>query len=300
MVEHERHEYQIILMNGRHLSLTRHELNNFRLSANTLSLSLIVLAIIAVMDPMLFPTTPLASSRLFYWGLCTIIYLACVPVWLHFMSGLWGRITTQPIPHIVVTIPLATILTTFSLYLHGIFGDPVPMPGMEMLKVYVKHTIILIIAESVALFWLLPLFRLRNSGTIDGTTTLPNATAATPEQPAPSDNPMCNDEDLPAFVILNGQSVRICEVLTARSSEHYLIIATENGTTEYRARMKDFVEQTPDSYGIQTHRSYWVSKTAATSFTGSAIVTQDGERIPVARSRVNDVRSWMENQLEAS
>lgn len=276
MTTDQSHECRVLLSNGTVVHFTTHELRGFLFSSRVAVLLVGALLILSIANPTLFPTLPDYSSRLLYWGVCVCLYVLIVPHWSGLVSRLWGRITDAPLPLIIGSMPLVIALLELAAALPLMVGDLAPDRGVPIgLETYVKNIAIAHVLESIALAWLLPLYR-----------------AGQARRASKEDDQRARDGC--RFVVLNGRSFPLKSIKCAQSAEHYLVITMETGVIELRARMRDFLEQVGDDDGIQTHRSFWVSATEAASFGGMAVSTRSVGDIPVSRGRVTEVRDWLQ------
>jgi len=78
-----------------------------------------------------------------------------------------------------------------------------------------------------------------------------------------------------------------------KAAEHYLEVYSQSGVEMIRERMSTFLEQVTPEDGIQTHRSHWVSVQTIATLSGATLSLHDGEKVPVARSRMEAVRDWL-------
>lgn len=263
------------LLNGTVVQLTLRELRQLIYGRNVAVLVISFLIAITASTPTLFPTLPEYGSRIFYWGQSSLLYLLLLPAWAYFFSHLWERLFGQPVPMVICTVPLVVGLTALATQLPMLLGDLVPPRGHSITWItFVKNCLLAQMMETAALVWLLPLNRQRARNAFQ-------RIKATEDGPAQ-----------PRFVVLSGRSFPVEAIRKVRSAEHYLVVTTAQGTSEFRARMKDFVEQVTEDDGIQTHRSYWVSRDEPLKLDGSIIKTRSGEDIPVSRGRLPQVREW--------
>ena len=83
-------------------------------------------------------------------------------------------------------------------------------------------------------------------------------------------------------------------VTRVRAADHYLEVHTATGRRFIRGRMKDALRELSGVEGIQPHRSWWVArKTIAAAHRRGRdylLETTDGAQIPVARSRISELR----------
>ncbi|MEY8882765.1 LytTR family DNA-binding domain-containing protein [Donghicola sp. XS_ASV15] len=94
------------------------------------------------------------------------------------------------------------------------------------------------------------------------------------------------------------QAIPLNEIWLVRALEHYVEIHGRSGEPRVvRARITDFLEQVSEADGIQTHRSWWVSASAAKELVTEGgkrfLALQDGQKIPVSRGRHPDVSAWL-------
>ncbi|AUH65817.1 hypothetical protein CX676_17995 [Paracoccus zhejiangensis] len=283
MSQNDSLKLHVVLVNGGIVHFTSRELRKLIYSRRVLILLAGFLLAIGTSDPTLFPSLPEYQSRLFYWTVSVALYLLLLPFWVDALIRFWPKISTGPLPMIGATVPLVIALTAFASAMPVIFGDLVPARGHSINWItIIKNCFIAQVIETIALVWLLPIQRLeaeksRASDPVD-------ANAAKPAAPAIR------------YVVLNGRSLPVPLIRSVRSAEHYLVVTTKTGTAEFRARMKDFLEQLEDGDGIQTHRSYWVSRAEAVEMSGSNVKTASGEIIPVSRGKLQDVRDWFRRQ----
>ncbi|WP_162933138.1 LytTR family DNA-binding domain-containing protein [Roseovarius sp. EL26] len=273
------------------MQFTLRELRGFVRSKNIIVLSFATLFLLVLGNPVLFPTLPHYTSRAFYWGLCIVLYLLIVPSWVKYTFSLWTKLTSAPLPLLCCTPLLVVALSYFADNLSIAMGDWAPDRGVEMTWVtVVKNCLIGQILDTVSLSWLLPLYRARQADEQG-----PNqADDLRVEETVTS----AETDMIGEFVVLNGRSIPWRSVLHVKSAEHYLVVTTKTGATEYRARMKDFIRQMSAESGLQTHRSYWVSADDALELSGNVIKTRSGVDIPVSRGRAAEVRDWFRSQVK--
>lgn len=287
MSQSNSHEFRVLLTNGKVVHFTMHELRSLIYGRNVVALLIVFMISVAASDPTLFPSLPEFRSRVFYWGLGIVLYLLLLRWWALMLNLTWHRLFEFPIPLIIATFPMVVGLTIFCSYLPSIFGDLVPARGHAVTWVtLLKNSVLAHVLETAALVWFLPFFRGRRAEFAPGKDD-PSA-QATPERAAPNQ-----------FVVLNGRSVPVEDIRSARSAEHYLIVTTRLKKIELRARMKDFLEQVTDDQGVQTHRSFWVAADEAEELRGDVVKTLSGNDIPVSRGRLPMVREWFERQGKA-
>jgi len=93
-------------------------------------------------------------------------------------------------------------------------------------------------------------------------------------------------------------------VLCLQMEDHHVRAYTAAGSSLYFAAMRDAVNQLGPR-GLQVHRSWWVAHGAVTGWAGDArtieLILANGLRVPVARSRIADIRAagWLDRPVEA-
>lgn len=282
----ESHEIRVLLTNGSVVQFTTHELHGLTRSRRTYFFTGIILIFIALSNPVLFPVLPDHAPRVFYWGVGLGVYLLVVWRWAGFAYNYWQRLFKVVPPLFLLSLPLHCGITFTMAILAEILAPIVPTRSPVGPWTYLQNTVIGHCAETIALIWLLPLYRRdieANASEEEAELEEEGATTVPPAE----------------FVVLNGKSVPLRAIQSVRSAEHYLVVKTVDMTSEYRARMKDFLEQVDELAGIQTHRSFWVSRNEAMELSGAVVKTRSGEDIPVSRGRQPAVREWFHQNGKA-
>jgi hypothetical protein len=98
-------------------------------------------------------------------------------------------------------------------------------------------------------------------------------------------------------IVVGGATFALARLRHIEAREHHVIVTLDGETLTHRARLGDIVAQTYPEDGLQPHRSWWVAASVAQTLTrdGTRHVLQldDGTHIPVARSRLDEVRDWL-------
>lgn len=104
-------------------------------------------------------------------------------------------------------------------------------------------------------------------------------------------------------LVIDGEKIDLSKLLHIEAREHHVHLTFEDARSLARARLRDIVAQTQYEDGIQPHRSWWVAKNAGIKpehKDGRLILRlRDDTEVPVARTRVNDVMSWLENHIKS-
>ena len=264
------HEVQVYVSNGSLAHFTIREMHELYTSWQMWVLVLVGFLIMATGHPVTLPQFDSFGLRLAFWFIALFVYLILSMAYALVSCRMWRAIFGGPIPLIVLSTPLvlaSTYLTSGALTV--LFEpDKPPFAGMTW-QMNLRNVLVAHVFETVALLWLLPAQRARKA----------EQTAA-------------------RAITMAGRKVSLGQVDRVKAAEHYLEIYTPDGTEIIRERMATFLEQVGAEDGIQTHRSHWVARRTAQSLNGSKLTLQDGEKIPVARGRLDDVRSWLDAHIE--
>lgn len=102
-------------------------------------------------------------------------------------------------------------------------------------------------------------------------------------------------------VVIGAEPVELSRLRHIEARAHHVYVTLDGENLTQRARLSDIVAQTGPEDGLQPHRSWWVAAHAAKSLTRDGarhvLHLDDGTQIPVARSRVNDVRAWLDRRV---
>ena len=98
-------------------------------------------------------------------------------------------------------------------------------------------------------------------------------------------------------ILIGAEPVALSKLRHIQAREHHVHVVLDEASLTHRARLSDIIAQTDREDGIQPHRSWWVSTQAAQKLERDGqkhiLALHDGTKVPVARSRLEDVRDWM-------
>lgn len=104
-------------------------------------------------------------------------------------------------------------------------------------------------------------------------------------------------------IVIAGEHFDVDGLVCVRGMEHFVEIVTTDTKHRLRARLGDVVSQLDETDGVLAHRSHWVARGAVNGLVTEDgqdfIITTLGERLTVARTRRDEVRSWMARNLDA-
>lgn len=266
------HEVQVYVSNGSLTHFTIREMHELYTSWQMWVLVLVGFFIMATGHPATLPQFDSFWLRLAFWFVALFFYLTLSMGYALLTCRMWRAAFGGPIPLIILSTPLvltSTYLTSGVLTVLFEPGSP-PFGGMSW-QMNVRNVLVAHVFETAALLWLLPAQRARKA----------RAGAA-------------------RSIALAGRKVALSTITRIKAAEHYLEIHTADGVEIMRERMATFLEQVSPEDGIQTHRSHWVARNAACALAGSHLTLRDGEKIPVARGRMEDVRAWVDAHADES
>ncbi|WP_299294673.1 LytTR family DNA-binding domain-containing protein [uncultured Tateyamaria sp.] len=263
-------EVRVYVSNGSVSHFTLREMHQLYRTWQLWLLVIVGFFIMATGHPVTLPQFDSFELRLAFWVVGLGFYLAASEFHSFLIYSVWQPIFKRPIPLLLLSAPLVL----YSTYLAGavltlISGTERPPFGIMTWQMNVRNIIVAHIFETVALLWLLPAQRAR----------------------------ACSEADA-RKVMLGGRRFNLCDIQRIKAAEHYLEVHGTAGVETVRERMLTFLEQVEPGDGIQTHRSHWVAATSARDMKGGHLQLSDGEKVPVARGRQNDVRDWLRGQNE--
>ena len=84
-------------------------------------------------------------------------------------------------------------------------------------------------------------------------------------------------------------------LLAITAEDHYIIIITTKGREMLLMRLADAMHEAAPISGLQIHRSHWVALAGVASVArlgdGAEALLINGDRLPIARARMNDARA---------
>ena len=90
----------------------------------------------------------------------------------------------------------------------------------------------------------------------------------------------------PVFMQRMTKSVTLEGLIAIKAEQHYIQVITDNGSELVLYRLSDAVREMPLDYGVQVHRSWWVSRAAVTAVQASGkrvtIVLRNRLEVPVS------------------
>lgn len=190
------------------------------------------------------------------------------------------------------------VATVYGMTSATLLGAHIP-PLIDIVMVTVFNLVFGVVGEVIFASFLLPVI-LREIGAspIQGAADRP----PTIEVPAPESQPrILADEakvEKPVTVSILGANFILGDVVHLSADAHYVQVVQRTGKTKIlRGRISDAVDAMPDGHGKLVHRSHWVASAVIDRIESSGrnqqLVLLDGKRVPIARSRLHEVRSWV-------
>ncbi len=259
------HEVQVFVSNGDQAHFTIREMHELYTSWQMWLLVLVGFFIMATGHPVTLPQFESFGLRLAFWFVALFLYLFLSMFYALATCRIWRSTFGGPIPLIILSSPLvlaSTYLTAGGLTI--LFEPGKPAFGSMTWQMNLRNVFVAHVFETVALLWLLPAQRARKAIKSAG-----------------------------RDITLAGRKVGLTQISRVKAAEHHLEIYMSGNVEIIRERMATFLDQVSPEDGIQTHRSHWVARQTARSLSGSKLTLTDGQEIPVARGRLDDVRAWV-------
>lgn len=259
-------EVQVFVSNGSKVQFTIRELHELYVSWQMWVLVLVGFLIMATGHPVTLPQFDSFWLRLAFWVFALLVYLSLSTGYSLVCCRLWRAVVGSPIPLLVLSIPLVLASTYVTAGVLAVLFEPgKPVFGSMSWQMNMRNILVAHVFETVALLWLVPAQRARTSRS-----------------------------NVARAIALAGRTMALAKITRVKAAEHYLEVYTCDGVEIMRERMATFLEQVRPEDGIQTHRSHWVARQTAGCLAGSKLTLVDGEKVPVARGRLDNVRSWID------
>ncbi|WP_299545958.1 LytTR family DNA-binding domain-containing protein [uncultured Tateyamaria sp.] len=264
------HEVQVFVSNGSRAHFTIREMHELYASWQMWVLVLVGFFVMATGHPVTLPQFDSFWARLSFWFIALFFYLVLSMVYALTTCRIWRSIFGGPIPLILLSFPLVLASTYLTAGMLTVLFEPgKPAFGTMTWQMNVRNVFVAHVFETVALLWLLPAQRARKAKVSAG-----------------------------RDITLAGRKVGLAQIVRVKAAEHYLEIHMSDRVEIIRERMATFLDQVRPEDGIQTHRSHWVARQTAHSLAGSKLSLTDGEKIPIARGRLEDVRTWISEHAD--
>lgn len=248
-----------------------------------------VLAVLfAMLDPN--PTGLSLPQLLFLW-----LVQGVLPVFLLiFSQELLGRITAihlwSPWLKLVLSgVFASSIFAGPALLLDIVFGlDPLYTSNTAWLLAWWQE--MLAITPPVTLGWLAA-----NAPWLFGWQLTRTHTILPTQQTTQA--PEGNNNDKFALFLRQLPEGKRGNLLYLKAELHYLLVVTDKGSGLILSSLKDAIADLPADSGIQTHRSFWVAKTAIKTLSKQGRQGQlaliDGSQVPVSRQQLATVQLFV-------
>ncbi|APX11288.1 LytTR family DNA-binding domain-containing protein [Tateyamaria omphalii] len=264
------HEVQVYVSNGSPAHFTIREVYELYGSWQLWVLVMVGFLIMATGHPVTLPQFDSFGLRLSFWFVALFVYLLLLLVYTPVAYKAWRSVFAVPIPLLILSTPLVLVATYVTSAGLTVLFEPSKPPFSSMSwQMNVRNVLVAHVFETAGLMWLLPAQRARKE----------NETEA-------------------RDITLSGRKMSLDRIVRVKAAEHYLEIHTPDGVEILRERLATFLEQVSPEDGIQTHRSHWVARETARALSGSKLTLLDGNKIPVARGRLEDVRVWLDTHTD--
>ena len=266
------HEVQVFVSNGSLAQFTLREMRELYATWQLWALALGGFMIMATGHPITLPQFDSFALRMAFWIVALLIYLALSIFYVLGVDRIWRKHIGGPIPLLLLSMPLVLVSTYATAGALTVLFEPgKPAFSTMSWQMNIRNVLVAHVFETAALLWLLPAQRARKN-------------RAAPDRQ----------------ITLAGRKICLDRIVRVKAAEHYLEIHTNDGVEVLRERMATFLDQVDPEDGIQTHRSHWVARQTAHALSGSKLTLFDGQKVPVARGRMDDVRAWVDEHGDAT
>jgi len=260
------HEVRVYVSNGSIAHFTLREMHELYRSWQMWVLVLVGFFIMSTGHPITLPQFDSFGLRMAFWVVALLFYLLTSDLYSQLTGKMWHRIFGGPIPLILLSTPLVLASTyAAGALLTVLFQNDHGLCNIMTWQMNARNILVAHVFETAALLWLIPAQRER-------------AARQNVQQ---------------RMVTLAGSSYLLSDIGRVKAAEHYLELHSEDKVEVIRERMSTFLEQVTPQDGIQTHRSHWVSRDKAAALTGASLRMTCGNKVPVARGRMDGVRMWL-------
>jgi len=260
------HKVHVYVSNGAIVHFTLREMHELYRSWQMWVLIAVGFFIMSTGHPVTLPQFDSFGLRMAFWFVALFIYMLTSDFYSKITGKMWHRLFGKAIPLILLSAPLVLASTYIAGTLLSVLFEPYHhLLGIMTWQMNVRNILVAHAFETVALLWLIPAQRLRKK-----------------------------QDPVRRKVTLAGRSFDLADIGRVKAAEHYLEVHMDSGTEVIRERMSTFLEQVTPQDGIQTHRSHWVAQRKATKMNGAKLGLVCGDKVPVARGRIEDVRAWLQ------
>ena len=260
------HEIHVYVSNGSIARFTLREMHDLYRSWQMWVLVLVGFFIMSTGHPITLPQFDSFELRMAFWVLALGIYLGISDLYAQLTGSMWRKLFGGPIPLILLSAPLVLACTySAGAILSLMFDQGRPPFSIMTWQMNLRNILVAHVFETAALVWLIPAQRARQA-----------------------------KKSNQRKVTLAGSSYVLADIHRVKAAEHYLEIYTQSGVEMIRERMSTFLEQVTPQDGIQTHRSHWVAVQTVATLSGTTLRLNDGEKVTVARGRLDAVRCWLQ------
>ena len=282
-------ELQLFDMFGGRFALSHFQLSGLLTQRRTLIWVVLATLGLFAVDPNQYLAEMAWPLALIRWSVSSALFLCLLWAWFFAAARANQIFNLPPFPAELLTLPPFLAVFLFDLAVTGVVSDANGQVAMiQKLPFLVTAFLVL---ELFYIRFVLPSFA---RAEVAPEPTSAHQSALAPDQKRAEQVQV----GLPALLDLGARKVRADTLLSIRSQEHYLTISTEFETITIRAKMPDVLAQLEDNMGIRCHRSWWVAKRSKPVLQGnkgnSQMKLKDGQIVPVARSRFDDVRLWLD------
>lgn len=252
------------------LQLTKRELHQLVGAPRFWAIAIAVALVIGIAGPFGTFESLRILPRLAYWFAITVATFLIATAFTGFLARLiGGPQTSMPVRFAVIGFLAGLPVTLFVALVNSILFDTIGEFGGEVL-----HLLPYICPIAAVVAYVYAVFGYGESHSGAGSAASGN------RRPALLDR-------LPA-----AKRGRLSHLTV---QDHYVEVTTEKGSELVLMRLADAIRETDGTAGLQIHRSHWVALDAVAGAHRQNgrlfLAMRDGTRLPVSRSRIDEVRS---------
>jgi hypothetical protein len=303
---------RLVVVNGRKLQMTRHELLQVLRHRYLVGFILAVYCLVLLIQPFsgFFTLTVMTATLLFSTGALVFAFGQFGGMFL--LDRLGRRIFTAPLM-VFTAILTATCVVHLGDALNA--GQPTTS---DLIVLYLFHICVFVGGELVFVTFLLtPVltdlgFRADQGGQARDP-VIPNPaeiaqTPLTPPKPRPQTAPSAPLSTVARplrsveTLILLGAPINPDDLWAMQAQEHYVSVETGPGQHQLlRGRISDAETVIPEGLGLRVHRSHWVASRAIADLKQGrdqwVLTLRCGTEVPVARARRRKTLAWVDRVL---
>jgi hypothetical protein len=301
---------KILVVNGRKVSLTQHELLQMMQHKFFVGYFLSILLLVMALKPFsgFYQMNVMTTTLIFTPG--CIVYLTV------YFGGLLLQEKIGLRPTTIILWPIAAFSTATTVVILGQWLDLGEVTAIDLTTLYLFHLIVFFLGELAFVSFIMepcladirkdrapPAMQHPDAPAPPALATPPvTAPVVAPVSPLPAPPPPAFESSAQDVLSLFGERFDKAELWAIRAVEHYVEIKTKAGDYRLlRGRMSEAEKSLPPELGLRVHRSHWVSAQALKTLEQGRdrwqLSLHCGTEVPVARARREETKQWASRVL---